>query len=377
VKEKSIKILGFIIIALALIFGSLTWFVQGALETDYSKDLQENQTNYTQTIDLIDSNEWLLLSNTLLAYIEKAQSEGVFMVEEVAYRSETVFNGNSPHLANAIDTYSQPNNPFRIIISEVFKDSYFNNIRANNMDPFFLKGYFVEEDNSDDCASFGSSRSVEDEFKMHANPYLARYLFYTILSADLENVGKAPIENVLFMQFDTHSEGVDLQTPYANEYGIVIPEDQVNKKALVLESYDLEGLKTYFLATKSYEKTFEAFEFVVPSYIYSNEDISGRLYIEGGKRTSVDKLIINVVFNFKSVINNNSTLRKDLDLFKQARLTAKTKYDTVHDLLHRRYTSNERLTYFIIILLSIVCFMSLYFTQKLTKEFSSEGDTNL
>jgi len=136
-----------------------------------------------------------------------------------------------------------------------------------------------------------------------------------------------------------------------------IPLEHRHKLGLELISYDMAGLKDYFMRTKSWEDTFRAFEFVTPSYVFNRTDLALRPYIEEGIRTDIVKLSLNVVFNFKTVIDHNPILKRDLDRFSQRRRTS-----------HNDFIIRERTLYLAVILLVIICFITMRYTNKLVEE---------
>ena len=135
------------------------------------------------------------------------------------------------------------------------------------------------------------------------------------------------------------------------------PLDQKGKLAIELTSYDMSGLRNYFMKTKSWESTFRSFEFVTPTYVYNKADLANRPYTENGYHTQIPRLSVNIVFNFKTVIDHNPILKRDLAKFQLL------KGETTRD-----YIIQERILFLVIILLTIVCFMAMRYTHKILSE---------
>ncbi|MDX1285263.1 MAG: hypothetical protein R3182_09630, partial [Draconibacterium sp.] len=118
------------------------------------------------------------------------------------------------------------------------------------------------------------------------------------------------IYDPIFFQFMDHPNGELIKANYGEQY-----IDHANKRALVLESFDLQGLKNEYERTGSWEDVFHAFEFIAPTYVYEKRDMAGRPYIINGRLTGNKKLSINVVFNYKNVIDHNPDLKTALEAF--------------------------------------------------------------
>jgi len=342
-REGSIKILGFFVIIITITFGSVAWAALEGTKVQYEENME-------RTISL----EWSLLRNSLNLYLKQAKTDGQRMVDDVSERVQDRFGDNKEALALALEGYNEPNNHLREIMVAVVAENYFDNIVSNSTDPFVTRGNRVELDDSDNCATFGSSRTFESEFKMHANPFLAKEAFTRIKTADLENMNSAAIDRPIFFQFVSHPDG---NPTYQNTWEEYIPLEHRGKKALILDSYDMAGLESYFRESLSWEKTFYSFEFITPSYIYNKEDIAGRKFVRGGLNTGVDRLAINIVFNYKQVIDHNPVLRSDL-----------TKFKTIRKTLTKDFLRTEQNIYLLVLLLIIICTVAMKYTNKLAEE---------
>ena len=298
---KTIKLLGAFITILVISFGSVAWFSLSTLRAESNRRHKE-----------LLVEEMSLLENSLMLYIKQAKKVGQSQVDTFTREVEYTIGSDPQVLSDVYDSYSEPNNPIRSILVGILSGYYFDDVVGFDMDPFIVIGNFIGLDDSPDCASYGSYRSVFDEYTMHANPYLARMVFERIMKGDTDDI--------LFFQFKSHSHGIDMQSVYKKQYGITIPEEHQNKLAQDLISYDMAGIREYFYRTESWEDTFESLEFIVNTQIYDKANVAGQLYIDNGVHTGVKRLSINTVFNFKTaVLGNNSLLRKDLSRFKMLR----------------------------------------------------------
>ena len=181
---------------------------------------------------------------------------------------------------------------------------------------------------------------------MHANPYLARVAFHRINSGSLDYL-KDPI----FFQFIDCPEGANIREEYSSIY-----DDYKDKKAVIMSSYDKAGLKKIYDRGGSWEETFSYFEFIAPVHIYEKEDLSGRKFIENGINTGIPRLTINIVFNYKDVIESNPELKSALDYFEWERRSW---------YIFRVQT--ERILLLTIFFLLLVSSMAMYVTLKITQ----------
>lgn len=337
IRESAIKGLSFFLVIMLMTFGSVLWYTISVLET-------ENEILINKSLE----NEFILLKNSLDYALREAKITGDHKVEIIKMLVANEFHDDKESIAKAIDNYEQANNPVRKIISNVMLEDYFRNIVSDMTDPFVLKGNRIELDQSENCSYFGDVRKVEQEMLMHANPYLAKMMLTRILLADTGDKDRP-----IFFQFitDPYSD-VDYQKDFDN-----IPDNFKGKKATVLETYDMAGLKKKFMETGSWVITFGTFEFITPSYIYNKEDIAGRPYVESGLKTGIERLSINTVFNFKLVIDNNPSLRSELKMYEKDR-----------EYLVEKHTSRERSLYLILILVMIICFITMSFSSYLIRE---------
>jgi hypothetical protein len=390
---KTIKALGFFVVILLIAFGSATWFTSTnlakeaeSLENQIRKDqelaISTIQRQEVKKLDSLDETEWILLSTGLLLYIQQAKVQGEAKVAYVQLVVNNAYNNDIQAIAKALDNYNSPNNIIRKAVVEAVEDLFFNGIHSDNTDGFVVIGEKVSEDGSSNCVSYGSTRSFYLEMLMHANPALGFKAFTDIANGNVKNYSSGAMEGFVIFQFVTHPDGVDMQKDYEN----ILPEHQ-GKLGLELISYDLAGLKDYFMKTKSWEKTFMSFEFVTPSYIFDTADLAGRNYIKEGTRTDIPRLSLNVVFNYKTVIDNNPTLKKDLALYAQQRkqisIDAKKeiiqviyKYQERQEQTHYNFLMKERMLYLVVILLVIICFIAMHYTKKLLEDTGgySDGD---
>lgn len=317
IRKNTIFGFGFLIILIISIFCAITWACYENLEYWYDKDMT-----------YIDDSEWGALSTTLLLKLEQANIYGQGLGERINYKLKNAYEDQYEQIAYDLDHYSEPDNPIRKAVAETIENFYFDNIISNNTDPFVVFGETISADNSDDCASFGNSRTFEDEYGMHANPELAKIAFYRIKIADVENYGKGAVHKPIFFQFIDHPYGVKIK----KDYGLLYKEHE-NKKAWILDTYDIAGLKKSFYETRDWRKVFYAFEFITPTYLFYKTDLAGRFFVENGLRTDVDRFAINVTFIFKSVVDNMPELRSLLTQYEERRIEVKLWFDQTRILL--------------------------------------------
>lgn len=340
-KKGKIKVLGLFVVILVLSFGYVTYFVSKVLEEDYRVE--------TERLNLDESD---LLFNSLGIYLNQAKIQGQAEVSSIELQIDFMYGQDKERLIADLDSYNEPNNPIRVILSNVAKDLYFNGIKSDNTDGIIIKDNKVEEDNSGNCVSFGTSRTFTQEMLMHANPHLALEAFNRVARGDVDNYERGAIDNPIFFQFDSSPIGVDMQKDFDG-----IPQEHKDKLGIELISYDVNGLKELFNRTLSWEETFGSFEFVVPSYILTHKDLADRPYVDRGYRTDISKLSINVVFNFKTVIDNNASLRISLNRFEERR-----------EQIKNDYYMRQIVLLIIVGLLVIICYLSMHFTNKLVSD---------
>ena len=74
---------------------------------------------------------------------------------------------------------------------------------------------------------------------------------------------------------------------------------------------------------------------------------------------------MNIVFNFKTVVDHNPILKRDLHRF-----------DVLREQALRVYTGYERAVYLVIILLILICTISMKYTNKLNLENKDGSSTD-
>ena len=353
--SKPIKALGLFVVVLIVAFGSVAWFMTDLLQKEYTATQQSFDRNYKQDIQHIDDAEWGLLKTTLLLSLSEAEAQGDLIVKLATEKIYNHFDNNIEAVAKELDNYNEPNNYIRATIADLIPLLDFNDLHTNNTDGFVVKDNFVREDSSDNCVSFGASRNFFLELLMHANPPLALETFNKISNGTADTIN--------FFQFDTHPDGIDMQKGYDN-----IPLIHQKKLGLDLSEYTVKGIEAYYRKTKSWEKSFMSFEFVTTSYMFDKTDIALRAYIEQGTRTEVSRLSLNVVFNLKTVIDNNTQVSNELARFKAERRSKKYVYEIESENLKLNFLMKQRVLYLVVSLLMIICFISMHYTNKLVEE---------
>jgi len=341
ISKNKLKIVGLFTIILGVVFGSVAWFFLENLAIWTDKDIK-----YARDA------EWTLLEQTLFNSLDKAKADGELLAHLALDRLGEDYLSDTEQVSYDLDNFYEPNNPIRLAIAETTENYYFDNIKSDSTDPFVTFGEGISADKSDDCATFGETRSFEEEYGMHANPDLAEEAFFRINIASVENYGKGARNKPIFFQFCTHPDGENIREDYGNGYAV-----HSEKRAYVLESYDLDGLKAKFYETNSWEEVFYAFEFITPTYIFYKSDLAGRPFVEYGRRTDAKRLAINIGFNFKAVIDNNPDIKSAL-----------VGYSKRADAVLRWHTGVETTLLLIIFLVLIVCSLCMFYVGHLTKE---------
>jgi len=186
------------------------------------------------------------------------------------------------HYLNTINLADE--NAFRPLIEDVIKGVYFRDIPADWNDPFVMiigknreEDSFILTDFSENCsiedyASEGEIvRYMEDEYRLHADPVLARHAFNNIMDFKSGEIW----EGVNFFQF------LDW-LPSAARF----------------ESYDYRGLrKAFFDNDGDLRKTFGAIEILTPYYIYRDRDIVGNPRIVNRQISDTRIIVVVSAFN--------------------------------------------------------------------------------
>lgn len=266
---------------------SIAYYFLSNLERWYHSDMERLAEQ--QWGEIVTNLEWANLV---------ALKDGEYLRLEI----EHDINGlESVNIANALDNYLDANNPIRTIITEHISDYYFMGIVSDSTDPFVTLGDMIVFDDSADCSTVGSYRTFEQEFPMHANPELAENTFYKISHGT--NQGE-----LKYFQFIDYPEGQKIKGDYSSEYW-----EHADKKAFVLDTYNMKGMKDHFIKNPDWKSLFGPFEFIATTYIYEKMDLAGRKYIEDGTRTGYSRLAINIGFRFIQIINNNPKLKTELE----------------------------------------------------------------
>ena len=300
IRKNTVYSIGFIIVGLIIFNSAILWSFFEYLDVWKEKDLT-----------YIDSAEWALLSSTLISKLDKAKYDGLSLQEKVYTYLGDDYLCDSKKVAYDLDHLFNHNNIIRTAVIESLKGYYFDDIVSFNTDPFAIYGDIFISDDSGDCASLGKLRTFEEEYGGHANPEMAeKNTFYRISIGDSGTINKP-----LFFQFDNHPEGIKIKKNYGIRY-----KEHNNKKAWILDTNDLAGLKKSFYDCHNWRKVFLAFEFVTPTYLFDKSDLAGRSYIQEGLRTDIKRLSIQTTFNFKNVIDHMPELRSELAKFSERRI---------------------------------------------------------
>jgi hypothetical protein len=339
IRKNSVKALGFFMAVITLSFGSTLWYYKDYLK----KDVEYN-------MGYVDEAEWYLIETVLHLKLTQAHDNGqsqrnsaLLIIDEYDKKDVSIF----------LDNLSSIGNPVRQALYDVVKGFYFDGIQNDANDSFIMRyqdGWTIDMDDSSNCSTVGSVRTLDKEYPMHANPKLAKIAFERITKGMIEDYSKPAIYKPIFFQFVSDPDG-DLIKDNVDGY-----EDHFDKKAVILKSYDLEGLKAYFHKTQSWEKTFRSFEFITPTYLDPRIDLAGRPYVQNGIKTGNHPIIINTVFNFADVIRNMPEIKTKLDNYKARR-----------EELRRNYIKTETTLLLVIILLSIIFFVSLLYSDSVAK----------
>lgn len=341
IRKNTVNSFGFLIIGIILLFVLVISFFTENLHIWKEKD-----------ISYVDNAEWALLSTTWILKMQQATDDGIMLRDRTYFNLGNDYMNNLDQVANDLDHLFDLNNPIRTALLSATNGYLFDNIVSFNTDPFSIYGIIFVEDESGDCAGFGDFRSFTDEYGMHANPDLAeKQAFYRIQTGDIDNYGRGAINKPIFFQFDDHPDGIKIKKDYGPDY-----VDHKDKRAWILETYDLAGLKKSFYETKDWRKVFLAFEFVTPTYLFHKTDLAGRPYVMEGLRTDIKRLSIQTTFNFKEVVDNMPELRSELTRFEERRKE-----------IEQWYQITMLTLYFVLIAIGLIGVFALLYVEKVTR----------
>lgn len=341
IRQNAIKGFSIFVVIVTISLGTIGKYYTTNLENWHISDMER-----------LAEEEWGLLESALIMTNDYGKSEGRYLRSEIHSEIKSLDLENE-ELIFHLDSYIQPNNPVRQVLTSILKDYRFKNIDSDSTDPFVTLGDSIVYDQSGDCSLLGSFRTFGEEYPMHANPDLAESLFY--------NISKGSQNGYLtFFQFLDHPNGENIRKDYPEIY-----DEFKNKKALVLNSYNLKGLKEKYMESYSWEEVFLAYEFIATTYIYEKQDLSGRNFIENGMRTEVDRLAINLGYNFKYVIDATPHLITQLEKYDWERARSKAYlYSTLFTLI------------LVELLLLIICVTTMVLTLKILGE-DNERNSNI
>ena len=245
-----------------------------------------------------------LIWNLDLAAIELGEAR-----KQIKIVLDNEYGDDYDRLTNDLENYLEPNNYIRQTITAIVGDYKFRGIMSNSTDIIVTYGTNIVWDESEDCSLLGSYRSFQEEVPMHANPPLAEKILYQI-GKGIPSSSRKP----LFWQFMDHPKGENIRDKYPGIY-----DEFKDKKAYILESYDLHGLEKAYRKENSWEDVFRSFEFLTPVYIYDEMDIAGRPYIVNGRATGVDRLAIIAGFDLYQVILDSPEAMVALERFDEQR----------------------------------------------------------
>jgi hypothetical protein len=301
---------------------------------------QISKQDYDYEMGYVDESESYLHKSISLILDLQAHNEGKEMGSEIIRQTSLI---PKQELIYYLDNLSLKDNPVRKIIKNVIDGYVFRGIDNDANDPFILriarvrerKGvpyidkyeqvekwedgdgtfftYVVDVDTSINCSTVGEIRPIELEIPMHGNQLLARNTLRKIINMDIDNHNSPATHNKLFWQFVDDKDGEHINKNYPGY------EDHWDKKAVVLNSYDMDGLYEKFHETKDWRKTYRSFEFITPIYINPEKDLAGRPYVKDGVKQEHYPIILNIVYNYEDVIDSMPEIKGWLDNYKNRR----------------------------------------------------------
>lgn len=289
--------------------------------------------NYKASEEMILETKWQYTVSLFRATYNKAESEGQLLGEDLLEKIYERWTIEEMH--DVLRSLEDDDNYIYTIFREVIGEYFFMGIDNDANDPFIVvlgKEPLIAADYSVNCASDGRTRTFLEEYPMHADIPLAEFAFTLIrLMADV-NIDRT---NPIMFQFPAHSD----------------PDFK-------LTAWDLSGFKDYFMKSKGdWKKTFEAHEFIVPTYLFPDRDLSEQPMIsDKGYSTDSRVLVVNNVFNFKDVLLQQSADRESLML-----------YDKELELIDEKYTQQIRYEYstgVFLIIITIMLILQVIFDKK-------------
>lgn len=297
VRRSSLNILVVIICILLSVAIGKTYLDLDAIEQHFDLLLHENI-----------EERWTILETILYSSIVQSY-DLADAVKDKIYEDIIASYDNSDTLAHDLYNLNQDNNPIIKAIANNIRNVYFHDIKNDNNDLFVATKGMVISDLSENCSALGRTRSFDQEIKMHANPSLASLALTRIEHEDLPHYKEGVIERPIFWQFLDSPHFGTINTDNYREDDQQFIEFK-GKEAVYLETYDLKGLEKLFLDNGGDIQVFESFEFLQPSYLWVDYDLTGVPNVDDrGIRQNNRPLYIVSGFNFLDVLNTNTVYK--------------------------------------------------------------------
>lgn len=288
-------------------------FISFLLFSVYS-DIERIQYERNIAVQNVLYGKWLIIESIFYGKAAQAGKDGTLLKERIIRDIDDHYQGDFPSLKEDLYDLDKDNHPIVNILAANLKGYYFDNIVNDANDPFVIvlnEEGLILTDTSVNCSAVGRTRTFPQEHPMHGNVELSEIAFNRLAVEQEPNYTGGVFPRPIMFQFESHSDGIVTKEEYDGIY-----EEFNFKKAQQLSSYDLEGIKQYFLESGgNWKKTFEALEFLWPVYLYPDRDLAGVPRVNNrGEKIDNRVLGIVVVFNFRDVLENAPREREKLVL---------------------------------------------------------------
>jgi len=278
-RKYAIPIAGLVLISVAIAFTFLSSFQMRVFDNQVIKSGIEKNME----IEYVRAAQFQLISAELDHALDGAGILGRIQIAKIEKEILALDN-----LAFHLETFNNDGNKIAKILDKYTRGIFYGKPSDAN-DPFIMivninKEAIIATDTSENCAVFNEdgtpqrTRTLDEEYPMHANVLLAETAFPRIVMNDAWTL-KTPI----FFQF-------------------------LGDTPLLLESFDLEGLRTNFLLNEGrWDITFKNLEFLVPTYLHGDKDVLGvqRVTNRGYLNDDIKIIIYVVAFKFFDYIEED------------------------------------------------------------------------
>ena len=232
-------------------------------------EVQEINKERAVRIDRVKEMQWQYITGVLREHQLQAASEAEKLKRKVKGDITRQYGTDSARLGTDIAS-NDSNAPIYTITGHAVLDMYHAGIKNDNNDPFIATSYGIISDKSLNCSVGKTSRSWNDEVKMHWNKRLAGMAVSALL------VQK---DGSIFWEF--------------------LPPENINHKEI--QSMTIEDIRTVFLDEGM--NGLAGYEFLQAAYIEPKTDLFGVPDVSNnGLHLKNNKFIVVQGFNLKDVL---------------------------------------------------------------------------